>query len=80
MELSANDVLLIQRRNRSQHLDLFVAQRFAVGSRWRLHRQVREHLEQMILNHVADRAGLVVERAATLYAEILAIMICTACR
>src|SRR5581483_6018881 len=54
-----------------QHFDLFVAHGFAVGSHRRLHREVRQNLEQMILHHVADSAGLIVKSAAPLHAEIL---------
>ncbi len=60
-----------KRGDRLQHLDLFVADRLAVGARRRLHRQVGQHLEQMVLDDVAHRPGLVVERAAALDAEIL---------
>ncbi len=37
----------------------------------RLHREVRQHLEQVVLDDVAHRARLVVERAAPLNAEVL---------
>ena len=33
--------------------------------------RLAQHLEQVVLHHVADRAGLVVERAAALHAEVL---------
>ncbi len=70
-ELAAHDVVLAQRAHRLQHLDLLVADRFAVGARRRLHRQVAQQLEQVVLHHVADRAGVVVEGAAALHAEVL---------
>ncbi len=57
--------------NRSQYLDLLVADavgRVAAGG---LHRQRRDHLEHMVLNDVADRAGFVVERPSALDAETL---------
>ena len=41
-----------------------------VGGR-RLHRQVGENLQQVVLDHVADRAGLFVEGPAALDAELL---------
>ena len=44
--------------------------RFAVCSDRRLHRQIGQHLEKMILDDVADRARLVVEGASALDAEI----------
>src|SRR6185436_7959185 len=44
--------------------------RFTIGSyRW-LHGQVHQDLEQMILNHVANRAGLIVECASALNSEV----------
>ena len=32
---------------------------------------MRQHLQQVVLHHVADRAGLVIELAAILHAEVL---------
>src|SRR4029453_9146333 len=56
--------------NRLQYFFLFVAYRFTVKSRRRLHRQIREHLKKMILNHIANGASLVVETSPTLDTEI----------
>ena len=60
-----------QRGNGLQDLDLFVAQRLAVHPRRRLHREIAQQLEQVVLDDVADRAGRVVEAAASLDAEVL---------
>ena len=57
--------------NRPQDFDLFVADRLAVGARRRLHRQVGQHLEHVVLDDVADGPRLLVERAAPLDAEVL---------
>src|SRR5258705_7022234 len=46
------------RSDRLEHLDLFVTHRLAVDPRRRLHAQVREHLQEVVLHHVADHAGL----------------------
>ena len=43
----------------------------ASNARWRLHREIRQHLEQVIIHDVADRAHLLVKPAAALDAEIL---------
>ena len=37
----------------------------------RIHCQVGKHLQHVVLDHVADRPGLVVEVAAVLHAELL---------
>ena len=70
-ELAAHEVLRLERRDGLEHFHLFIANGFAIGADGRLHRQVGQDLEQMILHHVADRAGLIVKCAAALHAEIL---------
>src|SRR5438874_11619950 len=65
-KLTANKILCLQRPNSLQDLNLFVAERFTIGSHRWLHRQVHQDLEQVILNDVADRAGLIVERPPAL--------------
>src|SRR6266852_4204727 len=70
-ELAADQVLLIDRRNRLQYLDFLVADRFAVGSDRRLHRQIGQDLKKMVLNDVANGASLIVESSSSLDAEIL---------
>ena len=69
--LAADDAVWFQRADRSQYLDLLVAdsvRRITAGG---LHRQHRDDLEHVVLDHVADRAGFFVEGAATLHAEVL---------
>src|SRR5262249_44589719 len=69
-ELTTDEISLGQSRNRLQHFDLFVAYRFTVESRRRFHRQIREHLKKMILNHIANGARLIVETSPTLDTKI----------
>ncbi len=57
--------------DRLQDFDLFVADRFAVVADGRLHRQVRQHLEHVVFDHVADGAGFLVKVTAPLDAEVL---------
>ncbi len=70
-ELSAHHVLRPQRRDRLEDFHLLVADRLAVGPDRRLHRQVAQDLEEMVLHHVADGSRLVVERSPALDAEVL---------
>ena len=51
---------------RTQHLDLFVADRFRAEVDRRLHRGQRDQLQQVVLEDVADDAGLLVVRGAVL--------------
>ena len=60
-KLPANKILCLQRPNSLQDLNLFVADRFTIGPHRWLHRQVHQDLEQVILNHIADGAGLIIE-------------------
>jgi hypothetical protein len=68
--LSTNDVLSPQSGNGLQDLHLFVPQGLAVQSRRRLHREIAQHLEKVVLDDIADRARRVVEGAAALDAEV----------
>ncbi|KAF5304308.1 hypothetical protein FQR65_LT08000 [Abscondita terminalis] len=56
---------------RAQHLELFVADRIGVGTHRRLHADGAQQLQRMVLHHVAQRAGLVIEGAALLHAQAL---------
>ena len=56
---------------RLQHLELLVADGLAVDVGRRLHRDQAEQLQQVVLHHVAQRAGLVVVVAAVADAERL---------
>src|SRR5262249_36835541 len=69
-ELAADQVLLDYGPNRFQHLDLFVANGFAVQSGGRLHSQIGKDLKKMILNNVAEGACLIVENSPALDSEI----------
>ncbi len=69
-KLSANYIVLAQRRDRFQDFDLLIPDGLTVRPDGRLHRQVRQDLKQMILHYVADGAGLIVESAAALDSEI----------
>ena len=71
VELAAHDVFGPGRMDRAEHLDLFVADPVRVDGDRRLHGEVSDDLEEMVLDDVADRAGLVVELAAPLHAELL---------
>ena len=59
------------RADRPQDLDLLVAQRIGLERGGRLHRHEAHELQQVVLQHVADGAGLLVERAAVLDADRL---------
>ena len=59
------------RCDRAQDLDLLVAERVRLERRRRLHRDEADQLEEMVLEHVARGAGLLVERAAVLDADRL---------
>src|SRR5882724_12420943 len=62
-KLPANEAVLIERRDRFQHFDFFIADRLTIRSDRRLHSQVRQDLKKMILYDVANRARLVVKSA-----------------
>ena len=70
-ELAAHDVVLVERPDRPQHLDLLVEHRLLELAGGWLHRQDGDDVEQMVLHHVADRAHFLVELAAALDAEVL---------
>ena len=68
-ELPSHDIARFQWRNRFQYFHFFVANAFTIGAdRW-LHRDVAQHLEKMILDHIADGAGLIIEGASPLNTE-----------
>src|SRR5262244_1283409 len=70
-KLATDKILCFQRRNSFEYFNFFVPERLTIGSNRRLHRQVNQDLKQMVLNHVADGAGLIIERPPALYPEIL---------
>src|SRR5262245_28333715 len=71
LELAAHHALGAHRPHRAQHLRLLVANGLGVRRRGRLHREVADDLQEVVLDHVANDAGLVVELAAALHAEAL---------
>ncbi len=71
MVLPAYDVVRLERAHRAEHLELLVADRSRGQRRRRLHRHERQHLHQVGDDHVAERAGRLVERRPHLEAERL---------
>ena len=65
----ASDVLGRHRTQRAQHLELFVTDRVRIERHRRLHRDDAQQLQQVVLHHVAQRAGLVVETRAAAHAD-----------
>src|SRR5262249_45294106 len=63
-ELPSDEIVHLQRWNRFQYLHLFFTNGLTVGADRRLHRKVAQDLEQMVLDHVANGAGLIVESPA----------------
>ena len=54
-ELPAHDLRRIERPHRAEKPQLLGAHRLGVAADRRIHRQQRDHLQQMILHDVADR-------------------------
>src|SRR6202007_2279232 len=71
LKLTSYNVVLFQGDNRFEHFDFFVPHRFAIGSGGRLHGQVSHDLKQMVLDHIAERTGLIVKGASALDSEVL---------
>ena len=61
----------VDRTQRAQHLHFLVAHLGGVETRRRFHRDQRQQLQHVVLNHVAQRAGLVIKRATALQAHCL---------
>src|SRR5450755_2282187 len=70
-KLAADEVPRLQGRDGLERFDLLVADRLGVKPGWRLHRENRKDLEQVILDYVADGAGLLKERAPALDSKVL---------
>ena len=68
--LAAHVMRRVRGRHRSEDVETTIGQGFR-PPRERLHRNEREHLEQMVLDHVAEAPDLVIEPAPTLDAEAL---------
>ena len=69
--LPAHHAARVDRLHRRQHLGLLVLQERRVGIGGRLHRQQRDDLQQVVLEHVADRPDALVEAAPPLDADRL---------
>ena len=67
----ARQIIQRERLNRPQHFDFFVAHAVGVKRNRRLHRHQRQHLQHVILEHVAQLPGLLVISGAMLHAERL---------
>ena len=70
-ELPPHQVLGRERADGAEDLHLLVANRLGVGADRRLHRQEAHHLQEVVLDDVADGARLLVELAAPLHTERL---------
>src|SRR5207249_4799676 len=70
-ELPADEVLGPERRDCPEDLHLLVADRLVIRRGRRLHGEEADHLQHVVLDHVADGARLLVEAAAALDAEAL---------
>ena len=69
--LAAHVVLRVGRRHGAEHLRLLVLRVAGASAGRRVHGDQGQHLQQVVLDHVAQRADGVVEPAAALDAEIL---------
>src|SRR5581483_1619166 len=59
-----------QRAHRLKDLGFLVLHGPEVAARWRFHREERDDLEQVVLNHIAQTAGGLVEGAAAVHTEV----------
>ncbi len=69
--LAADQLGAIERTRRCEHLHLLVLQEARLVPDRRLHGQECDDLQQVVLEHVADRTDRVVERAPALHADLL---------
>src|SRR4029079_9617270 len=67
---SSDQIAGFDRRNHAKHFDLFVSNRFPIDRRGRFHCHQRNHLQQMVLVHIANCASLLIELSSTLSPEI----------
>ena len=68
----AENLLASERTEGAQDFDFFIADRIGVEPGGRLHRGEAEELQEMVLDHVTERAGFVVVARAAFHAERLA--------
>ena len=71
VELAANHVLGAQGADASEHLGLLIAHSFDLVVGRRLHGDVAQQLQKVVLDDVANGAGLIVKRPPPLHPEIL---------
>ena len=64
--LSGDRFVRQSRTQRAQHFDLFIAHRGRVKAGRRLHRHQSKQLQHVVLDHVAQGAGIVIETHAPL--------------
>ena len=69
-DLAANHILRLRRPDRLHHLGRFIAPRLAVTTHRWFHGDVRQELQKMILNHVANRPRLLEKRSAPAHTEV----------
>ena len=62
-------MFVIKRVQAVQYFGDFVAHGVGIDQRWRLHRHHGQYLQQVVLEHVAYRAGTVVVAAAVFHAD-----------
>src|SRR5581483_2573581 len=70
IELAPNQMLWIQRWNRAEYFDLFIADGVAMQPSGRLHGQKSYNLKHVVLDHIADGLGGVVKLTTPLDAEL----------
>src|ERR1700684_3089029 len=70
-KLATDEIPRLQGRDGLERFYLLVAEGFGVEPGRRLHRENRKDLEQVILDYVADGAGLLIERAPALDSKVL---------
>jgi hypothetical protein len=64
-------MLWVQLGNRAEYLDLLIADRVAIYAGEGLHGQKSYDLKHVVLDHVADRPGVIVELTPSLDPELL---------
>src|ERR1700722_3142748 len=69
--LAADYILIRQRRHTLQDFDPLIAQAFNAKRRRRLHGDVAEYLQQMVLHHITHGSYRVVKAAPVQYIELL---------
>src|SRR5262249_14327366 len=70
-ELTTYDVLLVEWKDRFQDARFLVANGLCVLTNGFVHGEYRGHLQEMVLDDVADRSRLLVEASAALHPEML---------